>query len=91
MADQFDRPSSRAGAVWNGFLTQKSANFDSKVASLNSELETALSELENNSSDPSLLAKYQRLSSDYQVYRQTQSSVVKAYKDVATAIISNFR
>lgn len=83
-----NRPTS---GVWNGFLTEQSASFDAKVADLNEELEQALEDLANNSSNPAYLAVYQRLSSDYQVYRQTQSSVVKSYKDVATSIISNFR
>ncbi|MBP2168813.1 type III secretion protein F [Erwinia toletana] len=76
---------------WAGFLTDTSGKFDSRVVELNSELAAALLALQGDSSDPTLLAKYQSLSSDYQVYRQTQSSVVKSYKDVATAIIANFR
>ncbi|MFS2221672.1 type III secretion system needle filament subunit SctF [Pantoea sp. B65] len=76
---------------WDGFLTNLSNGFNERVVTLNQELKTALDELKDNSSDPTLLAKYQSLSSDYQVYRQTQSSVVKSYKDVATAIIANFR
>ncbi|WNN44517.1 type III secretion system needle filament subunit SctF [Winslowiella toletana] len=76
---------------WKGFLTEMSAEFDEKVASLNLELQAALEEFKKDSSDPKILAKYQSLASDYQVYRQTQSGVVKSYKDVATSIIANFR
>jgi len=76
---------------WKGFLTEMSAEFDEKVASLNLELQAALDALKEDSSDPKILAKYQSLASDYQVYRQTQSGVVKSYKDVATSIIANFR
>ncbi|MCU5773752.1 type III secretion system needle filament subunit SctF [Erwiniaceae bacterium BAC15a-03b] len=77
--------------LWDGFLTDMSGKFDSRVVELNTELQAALLDLQGDSSDPTLLAKYQSLSADYQVYRQTQSSVVKSYKDVATAIIANFR
>ncbi len=81
-----------ANSIWGGFLTNLSSEFDEKVASLNADLQVALQELKGDGiSDPQKLARYQSLSSDYQVYRQAQSGVVKSYKDVATSIISNFR
>ncbi|KOC91612.1 type III secretion system needle filament subunit SctF [Winslowiella iniecta] len=79
------------GDAWNGYLTNLSGEFNEKVISLNKEVQEALDKLTGDSSDPVILAKYQSLASDYQVYRQTQSGVVKSYKDVATSIIANFR
>lgn len=76
---------------WNGFLSDKSNGFDLGVTKLNEELQVALSELTKNPSDPEFLAKYQSRLSEYTLYRNAQSNVVKVYKDVAAAIITNFR
>lgn len=76
---------------WDGFLSEKSNGFDAGVTKLNAELQTALSEMNKNPSDPEYLAKYQSRLSEYTLYRNAQSNVVKVYKDVAAAIITNFR
>lgn len=77
--------------TWDGFLSEKSSSFDKGVEQLNSELELALKELAENPSDPTLLAAYQSRLSEYTLYRNAQSNVVKVYKDVGSAIIANFR
>lgn len=78
-------------ANWDGFLSEMSASFDAGVTSLNTELSDALESLTGDPSNPELLAKYQSRLSEYTLYRNAQSNVVKVYKDVASAIITNFR
>ncbi|QZN94796.1 type III secretion system needle complex protein [Symbiopectobacterium purcellii] len=80
-----------AESTWNGFLSNKSSTFDNGVVELNSELELALKELAADPSNPELLATYQSRLSEYTLYRNAQSNVVKVYKDVGSAIITNFR
>lgn len=83
--------SAEDGNGWNGFLTSLSGRFDDGVVLLNAKLETALGALTEDPSDPQLLAQYQAALSEYTLYRNAQSNVVKVYKDVASAIITNFR
>lgn len=77
--------------TWDGFLSDKSSTFDKGVTQLNSELELALDLLAKDPSNPELLAVYQSRLSEYTLYRNAQSNVVKVYKDVGSAIIANFR
>nr|WP_279051257.1 type III secretion system needle complex protein [Cedecea davisae] len=77
--------------AWDGFLSHTSGTFDTGVTQLNVELSEALSDLTKDPSNPELLAKYQSRLSEYTLYRNAQSNVVKVYKDVASAIITNFR
>ncbi|MGL4604468.1 MAG: type III secretion system needle filament subunit SctF, partial [Iodobacter sp.] len=44
-----------------------------------------------NPGDPKNLAAYQAVLSEYNLYRNAQSNVVKVYKDIDAAIIQNFR
>ncbi|MDX6019551.1 type III secretion system needle complex protein [Scandinavium sp. V105_16] len=76
---------------WDGFLSEMSSSFDAGVTNLNIQLDEALTELTGDPSNPELLAKYQSRLSEYTLYRNAQSNVVKVYKDVASAIITNFR
>jgi len=78
-------------AKWDGFLSDMSGSFDAGVTNLNNELDEALKMLTGDPSNPELLAKYQSRLSEYTLYRNAQSNVVKVYKDVASAIITNFR
>ncbi|MFZ4214030.1 type III secretion system needle complex protein [Pantoea endophytica] len=87
MSESFDKLASASHL----FLYQASAKFDAGVADLNTQLTAALEALAKNPSDPKLLSEYQSLFSDYTLYRNAQSGAVKAYKDVSSAIISNFR
>ncbi|CNF34351.1 type III secretion system needle filament subunit SctF [Yersinia kristensenii] len=76
---------------WDGFLTSLSGRFTDGVAQLNNELSGKLSELTEDPSNPQLLAEYQAKLSEYTLFRNAQSNVVKVYKDVGAAIITNFR
>ncbi|MCD4484626.1 type III secretion system needle complex protein [Chromobacterium vaccinii] len=71
------------------YINVLSQNFD--VTGLKSEVDTALKDLVANPSDPSVLAKYQSKLSEYNLYRNAQSNVVKTFKDIDAAIIQNFR
>ena len=78
-------------SVGNGFLMELSEAFRDQSQKLNAALKTALDNLKNNPSDPAALAEYQSALSQYTLYRNAQSSVVKAYKDVGAGIIANYR
>lgn len=65
--------------------------FDKGVGSLAEDVKVALEELTKNPSDPALLANYQSKLSEYTLYRNAQSNIVKAYKDLDSSIIQNFR
>jgi type III secretion protein F len=76
---------------WDGYLTDLSEFFDTGVTNLNVRLNTALDELSKDPSNAQKLAAYQSALSEYTLYRNAQSNVVKTYKDVAAAIIANYR
>lgn len=76
---------------WDGFLSHTSDQFALGVENLNTGLQGALDDLTKDPSDPALLAAYQSMLSEYTLYRNAQSNVVKVYKDVGSAIIQNFR
>lgn len=76
---------------WDGFLSKQSSDFDGEVAALQMKLDDALRELHKDPSAPENLANYQALLSEYTLYRNAQSNITKTYKDVSSAIISNFR
>ncbi|EFG4393196.1 type III secretion system needle complex protein [Escherichia coli] len=78
-------------ADWNGYIMDISKQFDLGVDDLNQQVEKALEDLATNPSDPKFLAEYQSALAEYTLYRNAQSNVVKAYKDLDSAIIQNFR
>ncbi|MDM4844210.1 type III secretion system needle complex protein [Escherichia coli] len=77
-------------ADWNGYIMDISKQFDQGVDDLNQQVEKALEDLATNPSDPKFLAEYQSALAEYTLYRNAQSNVVKAYKDLDSAIIQNF-
>ncbi|ELR4812918.1 TPA: type III secretion system needle complex protein [Escherichia coli] len=78
-------------ADWNGYIMDISKQFDQGVDDLNQQVEKALEDLATNPSDPKFLVEYQSALAEYTLYRNAQSNVVKAYKDLDSAIIQNFR
>lgn len=76
---------------WSGFIDEVSKTFDTGVGNLNEQVAQALKDLSEKPSDPKLLAAYQSKLSEYTLYRNAQSNVVKAYKDLDSSIIQNFR
>ncbi|WP_230350791.1 type III secretion system needle filament subunit SctF [Lelliottia sp. WAP21] len=73
------------------YIEQLSNNFDVGVASLQQTLTEALAALQGNPSDPKLLAQYQSALSSYTLYRNAQSNVVKAFRDIDQSIIANYK
>ncbi|HGL4258934.1 MULTISPECIES: type III secretion system needle complex protein [Burkholderia] len=78
-------------ATWSGFLMDISKNFDTGVQDLNDQLKAAQEALSKNPSDPTALAQYQAVMSEYNLYRNAQSASVKTMKEIAANTISNFR
>ncbi|KVD78005.1 type III secretion system protein PrgI [Burkholderia sp. ABCPW 14] len=77
--------------VYDGYVEDIGESFDSGVLDLSDQLAKAQQDLENNPSDPTYLARYQEVMSEYNLYRNAQSSAVKAMKDIDSSIVSNFR
>jgi len=73
------------------FITKIADAFEEGSEGLMTELNTAEAALERAPSDPAVLASYQAKLSEYTLCRNAQTSTVKAYKDIAAAIIQNFR
>lgn len=78
-------------ALDGAYLTQLSQYFSKGVADLNKQVKLALDKVSNNVSDPSILAEYQSVFADYNVFRQLQSTTVKAFRDTDNLIISNIK
>lgn len=75
----------------NHFLDGLAGKFETGATGMMSELVLAEKELQKNPSDPSVLASYQSKLQTYTLFRNAQTSSVKAYKDIGAAIIQNFR
>ncbi len=73
------------------FLDTVSVNFENAAATMMTQLTTAEAALEKDPSNPSVLAAYQSKLQEYTLFRNAQTSTVKAYKDIGAAIIQNFR
>ncbi|EDT05170.1 type III secretion system needle protein [Burkholderia ambifaria IOP40-10] len=80
-----------ADAISGGYLTNLGQGFDAGVGVLSTTLSQALSTLQTSPSDPNYLASYQEVMSDYNLYRNAQTSSVKAMKDIDSSIVGNFR
>lgn len=77
---------------YNGyFLDEVSAGFEAGAKDMMEELKKAEVELKADPSNPSVLANYQSKLQQYTLFRNAQTSTVKAYKDIGAAIIQNFR
>ncbi|WP_145496707.1 type III secretion system needle complex protein [Yersinia bercovieri] len=76
----------------NGYyLDEVSAGFEAGAKDMMEQLKTAEAELKADPSDPAVLANYQSKLQQYTLFRNAQTSTVKAYKDIGAAIIQNFR
>lgn len=73
------------------YINDISEKFTKGVGDLETEINTALKNLADEPSNPQYLAVYQAKLAEYTTYRNAQSSVVKAYKDLDSTIIQNFR
>ncbi|AZN35913.1 type III secretion system needle complex protein [Iodobacter ciconiae] len=84
-------PSPHFDDSWDGELTNLSNRFDDGVELLDKKMKAALKDVIDNPGKASNLAAYQSALSEYNLYRNAQSNVVKVYKDIDAAIIQNFR
>ncbi|AXF77648.1 type III secretion system needle filament subunit SctF [Erwinia tracheiphila] len=75
----------------NNYLDGTAGGFETGSTNLMTELEKAQQALQQDPSNPSTLATYQSKLSAYTLFRSAQTAVVKAYKDVGSNIIQNFR
>lgn len=73
------------------FLDKMSGEFEKGAKELMEQLNIAKNALTINSSDPAVLADYQSKLQAYTLFRNAQTSTIKAYKDIGAAIIQNFR
>lgn len=73
------------------FLDRVSVGFETGAKDMIHELKEAQKKLEDDPSNPSVLARYQAKLQEYTLFRHAQTSTVKAYKDICAAIIQNFR
>jgi len=74
-----------------GFLSNLSGGFETGAVDMMSELNKAEDKLKQDPSNPAVLANYQAKLQEYTLFRNAQTSTVKAYKDIGAAIIQNFR
>lgn len=74
-----------------GFITSEARGMQEGVKDSKVQLETAKTKLKEDPSSPSALAAYQAALSEYNLFRNAQSNMVKAYKDIGSAIITNFK
>lgn len=80
--------------AWNGngwFIDDIAKDFDTGAETMMEQLATAREALSKSPDDPSVLAEFQAKLSEYTLFRNAQSSTVKAFKDIGAAIIQNFR
>ncbi|MGY4730899.1 type III secretion system needle filament subunit SctF [Burkholderia pyrrocinia] len=73
------------------YLERTSEAFVDGVNQLKTHVDSALSDLEGDSTNTYYLSQYQAAMSAYNIYTNAQSSTVKAVKDIDSAILSNFR
>ncbi|EDJ8986959.1 TPA: type III secretion system needle complex protein [Salmonella enterica] len=76
---------------YNGYIDRLSQRFNDGVTTLQKDVDLVLEKLASEPTNPSYLAEYQSKLSEYNLYRNAQSNVVKAYKDIDAAIVQNFR
>lgn len=91
MTDKIDPSNTDYTGGLDSYLVNISESFFAGVGSLGAAMDVALKKLTESPSDPSALAGYQAILSEYNLYRNAQTSSVKAMKDIDSSIVSNFR
>ncbi|MCP1117402.1 type III secretion system needle filament subunit SctF [Robbsia andropogonis] len=88
-----DMPASGGGLDPNldMYIVDIAKGFNAGVGSLSSDLDAALATLQSDPSSPAALANYQAILSEYTMFRNAQSSAVKAMKDIDSDIASKLR
>ena len=93
---RFDNISHDASTVANaefgtGYISNMSLGFEQGTQDLRQSLDDALAVLQNDPSNPANLAAYQSALSEYTLYKNAQSNVVKSFRDIDQGIIANFK
>lgn len=73
------------------FLSEMGSGFETGANTMMAALNAAEQSLEQDPSNPSTLANYQSKLEEYTLFRNAQTSAVKAFKDIGSSIIQNFR
>lgn len=73
------------------FLSSMGAGFETGAGNMMAALNQAEVALQGDPSSPSTLANYQTKLEEYTLFRNAQTSAVKAFKDIGSSIIQNFR
>lgn len=84
----------KSGHKWSKndwFIDNIAEGFNKGAKKMMRQLENAREELSKKPDDPSVLAEFQAKLSEYTLFRNAQSSTIKAFKDIDAAIIQNFR
>ncbi|MFJ3482225.1 type III secretion system needle filament subunit SctF [Pseudomonas sp. NPDC090202] len=79
------------GDYYSDYLSSKSKDFETAATELNKKVEDTLKKLNEDPSNPSLLAAYQAALGAYTVTRTAQSTTSKALKDLASTILQSAR
>lgn len=74
-----------------GYISNMAGGFEVGTQDLQKNLDDALDTLQSDPSNPANLAKYQSALSEYTLYRNAQSNVVKSFRDIDQSIIANFK
>ncbi|MFH5255799.1 EscF/YscF/HrpA family type III secretion system needle major subunit [Burkholderia semiarida] len=89
--EDLSRAEPPAGTL-NGFLIGIHSSIDAAMAPIMKKEEELREKMaEGSISDPTLLAQYQAVTSELAIARNTQSSVIKMFKDIDSGIVGNFR
>ncbi|MES3566920.1 type III secretion system needle filament subunit SctF [Citrobacter freundii] len=93
---RFDNISHDASTVANaefgtGYISNMSLGFEQGTQDLRLSLDQTLEVLQKDPSNPGNLAAYQSALSEYTLYKNAQSNVVKSFRDIDQGIIANFK
>ncbi|WP_413594890.1 type III secretion system needle filament subunit SctF [Citrobacter youngae] len=92
----FDNKSHDASTVTDlefgsGYISNMALGFEQGTQDLRTALDDALTTLQKDPSNPANLAAYQSALSEYTLYKNAQSNVVKSFRDIDQGIIANFK
>ncbi|MEJ2769464.1 type III secretion system needle filament subunit SctF [Mycetohabitans sp. B46] len=76
---------------YNYYIESANKIFYNNTQKLKDKLDAALKDLAREPDNPTLIAQYQAICSEYTLYRNAQSNMIKSFKDTDSAIIANFR
>lgn len=73
------------------FLYDVSAQYSSAVENLLNKLEASQAAVAADPSNPQKLAEHQALFSEYTLFRNALSNIIKSLKDVSQGVVQNYR